>query len=73
MVRLYASLHNKNIDTEALKVKISATFEKEFSKFYVPRDFVFMDELPQTPLLKIDFMKLIDADPEKVRAVGKIS
>lgn len=73
MVRLYASLHDKNTDTETLKVKISETLEREFSKFYVPRDFVFMDELPQTPLMKIDFMKLTEADPEKARAEGKIS
>ena len=73
MVRLYASLNEKNTDTEALKAKISETLEKEFSKFYVPRDFVFMDELPQTPLMKIDFMKLTEADPEKARAEGKIS
>ncbi len=72
MVRLYLSLHDKNADKEALKVKISETLEKEFSKFYVPRDFVFMDELPQTPLMKIDFMKLTDADPEKARAAGKV-
>ncbi len=73
MVRLYASLNDKNTDIEALKAKISQTLEKEFSKFYVPRDFVFMDELPQTPLMKIDFMKLTEADPEKARAEGKIS
>ena len=72
MVRLYASLHDKNADKEALKAKISETLEKEFSKFYVPRDFIFMDELPQTPLMKIDFMKLTDADPEKARATGKV-
>lgn len=73
MVRLYASLHNKDIDKEALKAKICETLEKEFSKFYVPRDIVFMDELPQTPLMKIDFMKLTEADPEKARAEGKVS
>lgn len=72
MVRLYASLHDKNAAKEALKVKISETLEKEFSKFYVPRDFIFMDELPQTPLMKIDFMKLTEADPEKARVAGKV-
>lgn len=72
MVRLYLSLHDKNADKEALKAKISETLEKDFSKFYVPRDFIFMDELPQTPLMKIDFMKLTDADPEKARAAGKV-
>ena len=64
MVRLYVSLHDKNADREALKVKISETLENEFSKFYVPRDFVFMDDLPQTPLMKIDFMKLSDPVPQ---------
>lgn len=72
MVRLYASLHDKNTDKEALKEKICQTLENDFSKFYVPRDFVFMDELPQTPLMKIDFMKLTEADPEVARAAGKI-
>lgn len=73
MVRLYVSLHNKDIDKEALKARICETLENEFSKFYVPRDIVFMDELPQTPLMKIDFMKLTAADPEKVRTEGKVS
>ncbi len=72
MVRLYASLHDKNADKEALKAKICETLEREFSKFYVPRDFIFMDELPQTPLMKIDFMKLTEADAEKARASGKV-
>lgn len=72
MVRLYVSLHSKDADKEALKAKICETLENEFSKFYVPRDIVFMNELPQTPLMKIDFMKLTDADPEKARAEGKV-
>ncbi len=72
MVRLYLSLHDKNCDTEALKSKIATTLEKEFSKFYVPRDYVFLDKLPQTPLMKIDFMKLTQADPEKARVTGKV-
>lgn len=72
MVRLYASLHDKSADKEALKEKICTTLENEFSKFYVPRDFIFMDELPQTPLMKIDFMKLTEADPELARTTGKI-
>ncbi len=72
MVRLYVSLHDKNTDKEALGEKIRTTLEKEFSKFYVPRDIVYMDELPQTPLMKIDFMKLTAADPEKARTEGKV-
>ena len=72
MVRLYVSLHNKNADKEALSEKIRTTLENEFSKFYVPRDIVYMDELPQTPLMKIDFMKLTAADAEKARTEGKV-
>ena len=70
MVRLYASLRQSG-DEEEYKQKICKACEDNFSKFYVPRDIVFMDELPQTPLMKIDFMKLTSADPEKVRATRK--
>ena len=31
-----------------------------------------MNELPQTPLMKIDFMKLTAADAEKARAEGRV-
>ena len=70
MVRLYASLRQSG-DEQAYKQEICKACEDNFSKFYVPRDIVFMDELPQTPLMKIDFMKLTSADPEKVRATRK--
>lgn len=72
MVRLYASLNKKDADREALDEKIRSVLEKEFSKFYVPRDIIYMDELPQTPLMKIDYRKLTDADPEQIRTEGKI-
>ena len=71
MVRLYASLL-KSGDEEAYKKIICDTCESNFSKFYVPRDIIFVDELPQTPLMKIDFMKLTAYDPEKARAERKI-
>lgn len=72
MVRLYASLR-KNGDREEYKQKICEICESNFSKFYVPRDIIFVDELPQTPLMKIDFMKLTAADAEQARQTGKIS
>ncbi len=62
IVRLYASL-KENGDKEEYKKIITSTCENNFSKFYVPRDIVFMDELPQTPLMKVDFMKLTQAKP----------
>ncbi len=72
MVRLYISLTDKSKETEEFKVKVSKMLEDNFSKFYVPRDFVFMDKLPETPLMKTDFMKLTAADPEKLRAERKV-
>lgn len=71
MVRLYATLSEKG-DEEAYKTTICETLEANFSKFYVPRDIIFMDSLPETPLMKVDFMKLTAADPEKARAERKI-
>lgn len=72
MVRLYLTVKDKKYETDEFKEKISKLLEDNFSKFYVPRDFVFMDKLPETPLMKIDFMKLTAADPEKARAERKI-
>ncbi len=72
MVRLYLSVTDKSKETEELKEKIRKLLEDTFSKFYVPRDFVFMDKLPETPLMKIDFMKLTAADPEKLRVERKV-
>ena len=57
LVRLYASLKIKG-DEEEYKQTIIETCEKNLSKFSVPREIVFMDELPHTPLEKVDFMKL---------------
>ncbi len=71
LVRLYASLLEKG-DEEAYKEQIRDVCLKNFSKYYVPRDIIFVDELPQTPLMKIDFMKLTKADPEKARETRKI-
>ena len=59
-------------ETKELKEKIAKMFEENYSKFYVPHDYVFMDKLPETPLMKVDFMKLTAADPEKARAERKI-
>ena len=71
MVRLYASLR-KSGDEEEYKRIICETCDSNFSKFYVPRDIIFVDELPQTPLMKIDFMKLTKVDAEEARQTRKI-
>lgn len=63
IVRLYASL-KKSGDEALMKETIIKVAEENFSRFYVPREIVFMKELPQTPLMKVDFMKLNQARPE---------
>lgn len=62
IVRLYASLKTKG-DEEKYKEEIRKLCEDNFSKFYVPREIVFLNELPQTPLMKVDFMKLTQQRP----------
>ena len=62
IVRLYVSL-KKPGDEEQYNEIIRSTLEDAFSKFYVPREIVYMKELPQTPLMKVDFMKLTQKKP----------
>ncbi|MBR2411799.1 MAG: AMP-binding protein [Clostridia bacterium] len=57
LVRLYASLKIKG-DEEEYKKIITEACAKNLNQFSVPREIVFMDELPHTPLEKVDFMKL---------------
>ncbi len=57
LVKLYVSLKEKG-DEEDYKRQITEICEKNLSKFSVPRDIEFMDELPHTPLEKVDFMAL---------------
>ncbi|MBQ7638231.1 MAG: acyl--CoA ligase, partial [Clostridia bacterium] len=62
IVRLYASLKTAG-DEEAYREEIRKVCENNFSKFYIPREIVFLKELPQTPLMKVDFMKLTQNKP----------
>ncbi len=69
IVRLYASLKTSG-DEEEYKEKIRDVCVENFSKFYYPKEIIFMKELPQTPLMKVDFMKLSQMKPgDKVYAV----
>ena len=69
IVRLYASLKTSG-DEEEYKEKIRSVCVENFSKFYYPKEIIFMKELPQTPLMKVDFMKLSQMKPgDKVYAV----
>lgn len=71
LVRLYASLF-ENGDEEKYKEEICELCLKNFSKYYVPRDIIFLEDLPQTPLMKIDFMKLTKDDANKARETKKV-
>ncbi len=57
LVRLYVSLREKG-DEEEYKRIITEACSKNLNQFSVPREIIFMDELPHTPLEKVDFMKL---------------
>lgn len=57
LVRLYASLKTKG-NEEEYKAQIIKACEDNLSKFSVPREIVFLNELPHTPLEKVDFMAL---------------
>lgn len=57
LVRLYVSLKQKG-DEEEYKKIITDACAKNLNQFSVPREIIFMDDLPHTPLEKVDFMKL---------------
>lgn len=63
LVRLYASIKFKG-DEEEYKETIRKLCAEKLSQFSVPREIVFMDELPHTPLEKVDFMKLTQKKPQ---------
>lgn len=66
LVRLYVKA-KPGYNEEVMKKQIQETCQNNFSKFYVPYDIIFMDKMPITPLMKVDFMKLQKADPDEMR------
>ena len=63
LLRMFLSVKD-GTDKASLEEKICKTCKEHFSDFSVPREFVYLDELPQTPLMKIDFMLLTQNKPE---------
>lgn len=63
IVRLFASLKTPG-DEEKYREIITTTCENSFSKFYIPREIVFLKDLPQTPLMKVDYRKLTQDKPD---------
>ena len=60
LVKLYVRLFSPASDKqkEDYKKIITKTCEQNLSKFSVPHEIIFRQDLPHTPLEKIDFMKL---------------
>lgn len=63
LVRLYTVLEEDG-DKEEYKRMITDLCTQRLSKFSVPRDIVFIDELPRTRVQKVDFMSLTQLTPE---------
>lgn len=63
IIRMFVS-YKEDGDREEYKKIMLELIEKNYSKFSVPREVIELDELPQTPLMKIDFMKLTQSKPE---------
>lgn len=64
IVRLYVSLKEKG-DKEKYRQIIQETCRDNFSKYSVPKEIVFIDELPHTQMMKVDFMKLTEKKSDK--------
>lgn len=65
IIRLFISYKDKTGDREAYKKEVLECIERNFSKFSLPRDVVELEKLPETPLMKIDFMKLTQNSPDE--------
>lgn len=63
IIRLYVSLKEKGDEDEYRQI-IQETCRNNFSKYSVPKEIVFMEELPHTQMMKVDFMKLTEKKPE---------
>lgn len=65
LIRLYVVLNDgENGDKKEYKRIITEACEKKLSKFSVPRDIRFIDELPRTRVQKVDFMRMTQLKPE---------
>jgi len=62
IIRMFVSFRRAG-NEEEYKNAITALIEKNFSKFSVPREIIVLNELPQTPLMKTDFMALTQESP----------
>lgn len=63
IVRMYTCLNNPDIDKAAFEKKICDLIADRINGFSVPREFVYIDELPRTRVDKVDFMRMSQFNP----------
>ena len=64
IVRLFVNYADTNPDRSEYEEKMRECIRDNFSKFAVPREIVEVPKLPETPLMKVDFMLLTQDKPE---------
>lgn len=65
IIRLFISYNDKDGDRAEYEKTMIDCIKNNFSKFSVPREIVEIEKLPETPLMKIDFMKLTQNSPDE--------
>ena len=64
IIRLFVQYESPNGNRREYEKIMLQMIERKFSRFSVPKDIVELQRLPETHLMKIDFMKLEQAKPE---------
>ena len=58
IIRLFVTYNDENGDREAYEKMMLDDIQQHFSKFSLPKEVVELKKMPETPLMKVDFMKL---------------
>ena len=64
IIRMFVSYNDKTGDRSQYEAIMKREIEQHFSKFCLPREIIELDKLPETPLMKVDFMTLTQRTPE---------
>ena len=65
IIRMFVSYNDSTGDRAAYEREMLSLIEKHFSKFSLPQEIVEVKKLPETPLMKVDFMKLTQNSPDE--------
>ena len=63
IIRMFVSYNDKTGDRAQYEKIMRDEISRNFSKFSQPREIIELDKLPETPLMKVDFMKLTQHAP----------